>query len=100
MSMLTSIPQTCLTTVSRDDHYYQVQSEKRQILTEKDSIEKAYQTLMQEHRTLQANVEDLTSERDEALARVREIQRGVDDRRHDKADMMLKAELDHLRTDL
>jgi protein HOOK3 len=86
--------------VSRDDHYYQVQSEKRQILTEKDSVEKAYQTLMQEHRALQATVEDLTSERDDALARVREVQRGVDDRRHDKADMMLKAELDHLRTDL
>ncbi|KAL0578256.1 hypothetical protein V5O48_003751 [Marasmius crinis-equi] len=87
--------------MTEDDHYYRIQSEKSQIMSEKDALEKAYQTLLEEHRQLQTAQEDLVSERDDALVQVRQVKRDLDSRRGDsKADVMLRAENDRLRADL
>ncbi|KAK7043729.1 hypothetical protein VNI00_008341 [Paramarasmius palmivorus] len=88
-------------TMTEDDHYYRIQSEKSQILTEKEALEKAYQALIEEHRQLQTSHEDMTSERDEALAQARQAKRELDNRRVDnKADVMARAEIDRLRGEL
>lgn len=84
----------------RDDHYYRIQSERSQILTEKETLENVYQALLEEHRTLQTNFDDAVSEKDEALAQLREASRQVDSKRNDKADGMMRAEIDRLRSDL
>ncbi|KZT20261.1 HOOK-domain-containing protein [Neolentinus lepideus HHB14362 ss-1] len=83
-----------------DDHYYQIQSERSRILTEKETLEKVYQALLEEHRTLQTNFDDVTSEKEDALARLREMRREIDNRRNDKADVMMRAEIDRLRVEL
>lgn len=59
-----------------------------------------YQNLLEEHRTLQTNFDDAVSEKDEALAQLRESRREIDTRRSDKADVMMRAEIDRLRVDL
>lgn len=84
----------------RDDHYYQIQSERSHILTEKETIEKVYQALLEDHRVLQTNFDDVVSEKDDALGRLRELQRDLDSRRNDKADVMMRAEIDRLRSEL
>ncbi|ETW85647.1 hypothetical protein HETIRDRAFT_379686 [Heterobasidion irregulare TC 32-1] len=86
--------------MTEDDHYYQIQSERSRVLAEKETLEKVYQTLLEEHRTLQTTYDDAVSEKNEALARAREVQREVDNRRNDKADVMMRAEIDRLRVDL
>lgn len=84
----------------RDDHYYRIQSERSQILSEKETLEKVYQTLLEEHRALQTNFDDVVLEKDDALSRLRDIKREVDTRRSDKADVMMRAEIDRLRGEL
>lgn len=84
----------------RDDHYYRIQSERSQIFSEKETLEKVYQALLEEHRTLQTNFDDVISEKDDALSRLREVRREVDSKRNDKSDVMMRAEIDRLRTDL
>lgn len=84
----------------RDDHYYQLQSERSRIQLEKEALEKAHQALLDEHRTLQTHLDDALSERDDALARARELVQQVDTRRSDKTDVIMKAEMDRLRAEL
>jgi protein HOOK3 len=84
----------------RDDHYYQIQSERSQILSEKDTLNQVYQALLEEHRTLQTNFDDLVLEKDDALSRLHDVQRNADSQRNDKADIMMRAEIDRLRTEL
>lgn len=85
----------------RDDHYYQIQSERSRIHSEKEALEKVYQTLLEEHRTLQTNFDDLMSEKEEALAQARQAQRDADNRRPDtRGDTILKAEIDRLRAEM
>ena len=84
----------------RDDHYYQLQSERSRIQLEKEALEKAHQALLDDHRTLQTHLDDAQSERDEALARARELVQQVDTRRSDKTDVIMKAEMDRLRAEL
>ncbi|KAF7322701.1 hypothetical protein HMN09_00048900 [Mycena chlorophos] len=86
--------------MTEDDHYYQLQTEKSQILSEKETLEKVYQALLEEHRTLQTTHDDLVSEKDDALAKMREARREADMRRSDKGDGMLRGEIDRLRADL
>ncbi|TFK46029.1 hypothetical protein OE88DRAFT_1066760 [Heliocybe sulcata] len=83
-----------------DDHYYHIQSERSRIATEKETLEKVYQALLEEHRQLQTNMDDVASEKEDALARLREMRREVDNRRNDKADVMMRAEIDRLRGEL
>lgn len=84
----------------RDDHYYQIQSERSQILSEKETLNQVYQALLKEHRTLQTNFDDVVSEKEDALLRLREVQRDAHTQRNDKADIMMRAEIDRLRADL
>lgn len=85
----------------RDDHYYRIQSEKSVILNEKEILEKVYQQLLEEHRQLQTTHDDVLSDRGDLVAQLREARREVDNRRSDgKADVMMRAEIDRLRTDL
>ncbi|KAG2048744.1 HOOK-domain-containing protein [Suillus hirtellus] len=86
--------------MTEDDHYYLIQSERSQILSEKETVEKVYQALLEEHRTLQTNYDDMISEKDDALTRLREAQRGIESRRNDNAYGMMRAEVERLRTEL
>ena len=70
-------------------------------MSAKETLEKVYQNLLEEHRQLQTSQEDLVSERDDALAQVRQVRRDLETRRGDsKADVMLRAENDRLRADM
>ena len=85
---------------SRDDHFYQIQSDRSQIFSEKETLEKVYQMLLEEHRTLQTYFDDVVAEKEEALVRLKEFRREVDIRRNDKADVTMRAEIERLRADL
>jgi len=56
--------------------------------------------LLEEHRTLHTNFDDVVAEKEEALARLREVRREIDNRRNDKTDVMMRAEIERLRNDL
>ncbi|KAI0332098.1 HOOK-domain-containing protein [Cubamyces sp. BRFM 1775] len=87
--------------ITEDDHYYQIQSERSRILSEKETLEKVYQALLEEHRSLQTNFDDVVSEKEDALAQLRQAQREVDSKRTDsRGDAMFRAEIDRLRADL
>ncbi|GAV99992.1 HOOK-domain-containing protein [Lentinula edodes] len=87
--------------MTEDDHYYRIQLEKSAILNEKETLEKVYQTLLDEHRQLQTTHDDILSERGDLVAQLKEARREVDNRRNDgRADVMLRAEIDRLRADL
>ncbi|TFK42804.1 hypothetical protein BDQ12DRAFT_293653 [Crucibulum laeve] len=86
--------------MTEDDHYYRIQSERSQIFSEKETLEKVYQTLLEEHRALQTNFDDVVLEKDDALTQLREVRREIDSRRSDKADVMMRTEMDRLRTEL
>ncbi|KAH9001427.1 HOOK-domain-containing protein [Lactarius akahatsu] len=85
---------------TEDDHYYQIQSERSRILSEKAALEKVHQALLEEHRVIQSQLDDAVSERDDAFARAHELLQQADSRRSDKADVMMKAEIDRLRAEL
>lgn len=64
-------------------------------------MEKVYQALLEEHRTLQTNFDDVTSEKEDALAQVRQAQRDAESRRPDsRGDNLMRAEIERLRSDL
>lgn len=88
------------TSMTEDDHYYRIQSERSQVLSEKETLEKVYQTLLDEHRVLQTNYDDVVSEKEDLQVRVREARHDAESRRNDKADGMMRAEIDRLRADL
>lgn len=83
-----------------DDHYYQIQSERSRVFYEKETLEKVYQSLLEEHRTLQTNYDDVMAEKDDAIMQLREMTHEMKDRRSEKADVIFKAEIDRLRSDL
>ncbi|KAG8733870.1 hypothetical protein FRC11_001080 [Ceratobasidium sp. 423] len=83
-----------------DDHYYQMQLERSRALAEKDTLEKVYQQLLEEHRALQTNYDDAIAEKDELTSSVRDMRRQMDDRRHDKSDGIMRAEIERLRAEL
>jgi protein HOOK3 len=59
-----------------------------------------YQILLEEHRQLQTNFDDVVSEKDDVVAQLKEARREVDHKRNDKADGMMRAEIERLRADL
>lgn len=75
-------------------------SERSRILSEKETIENVYKNLLEDHRTLQTNYDDALAEREDALVRLRELRRETDDKRSDKADGLMRAEIDRLRSEL
>lgn len=86
--------------IHRDDHYYRIQSERNAIYMEKETLEKVYRTLLEEHRVLQTSYDDVASEKEEALAQLRQGRREAESKRNEKADVMMRAEMDRLRTEL
>ncbi|CAK5264726.1 unnamed protein product [Mycena citricolor] len=86
--------------ITEDDHYYQLQSERSNILSEKETLEKVYQNLLEEHRTLQTSYDDMASEKEDALAQLKNVRSEADSRRNDKGDGMLRGEIDRLRSEL
>ncbi|KAJ7168076.1 HOOK protein-domain-containing protein [Mycena crocata] len=86
--------------MTEDDHYYQIQSERSQVLSEKETLEKVYQALLEEHRALQTTYDDVVSEKDDALSRLRDVRREVDTKRSDKGEGMMRGEIDRLRGEL
>ncbi|KAF8436897.1 HOOK-domain-containing protein [Boletus edulis BED1] len=90
----------CVFSAAHHDHYYQIQSERSHVLAEKETIEKVYRVLLEDHRVLQTNYDDVVSEKDDTLARLRDMQRDLENRRHDKPDVMMRAEIDRLRSAL
>ncbi|KAJ3563188.1 hypothetical protein NP233_g9106 [Leucocoprinus birnbaumii] len=86
--------------MTEDDHYYRIQYERSAIFSEKETLEKVYQSLIEEHRTLQSSYDDAVSEKEDALAQLRQAKRDAESRRNEKADVMLRAEMDRLRTEL
>ncbi|RPD65844.1 HOOK-domain-containing protein [Lentinus tigrinus ALCF2SS1-7] len=89
--------------MTEDDHYYQIQSERSRILSEKETLEKVYQALLEEHRTLQTNFDDIQSEKEDAVAQLKQAQREADSsskRVDTRGDAMLRGEIDRLRADL
>mgnify|MGYP001283809189 CR=1 FL=1 len=85
---------------TRDDHYYRVQSERSQLFSEKETLERTLQSLMEQHAQLQAAHDDVIQERDDALAQLRASSHTSENRRNERADVMLRAELDRVRADL
>ncbi|EFI28414.1 hypothetical protein CC1G_13948 [Coprinopsis cinerea okayama7 len=82
-------------TMTEDDHYYQIQSERSQVFAEKANLEKLYHALVEAHQKLEAKQEDLVSERDDALSQLQELRSERDSgRRNEKSDVHLRAELD------
>ncbi len=78
-----------------------MQSERSKIIAEKETLEQVYQSLLTEHRTLQTNFDDVVSEKEDALSRLREAQKDADSRRVDsRGDTMLRAEVERLRSEL
>ncbi|KAF9452821.1 hypothetical protein P691DRAFT_148125 [Macrolepiota fuliginosa MF-IS2] len=86
--------------MTEDDHYYRIQSERSAIFSEKETLEKVYHTLLEEHRTLQTSYDDAVSEKEDAIVQLRQAKREVETRRNEKADVMMRAEMDRLRTEL
>lgn len=84
----------------RDDHYYQLQSERSRLQLEKDALEKAHQAILEDHRSLQSQLDDVLSERDDAFARTRELLHQADTRKSDKTDVSMKADMDRLRAEM
>ncbi|KIL69547.1 hypothetical protein M378DRAFT_69226 [Amanita muscaria Koide BX008] len=91
---------TALLKSSRDDHYYMIQTQRSQIFSEKVSVEKAYRALLQEHRTLQSNYDEVVSDREETVAQLREMKKEMEIRRNEKSDVILRTEIERLRADL
>jgi len=85
---------------NRDDHYYRIQSEKSQILNEKETVEKVYQALLEEHVKLQSSFDDIVSEKDDALSRLNDAHLESDTKRNDKSDGQMRDEIHRLRGDL
>ncbi|KAJ7043316.1 HOOK protein-domain-containing protein [Mycena alexandri] len=86
--------------MTEDDHYYQIQSERSQVLSEKETLEKVYQSLLEEHRTLQTSYDDVVSEKNDALTRLKDVRREADSKRSDKGEGMMRGEIDRLRAEL
>lgn len=84
----------------RDDHYYRIQSERSRIFSEKQTLEKVYHALLEEHRSLQTIHDDVLSEKEDAQAQLRQLRRDADTRRNEKADVMMRSEMDRIRLEL
>ena len=80
----------------RDDHYYRIS----QIIWEKGALEKVYQALLEEHRSLQTIHDEALLEKEEAQAQFKQLRREVDTRRNEKADVMMRSEMDRIRLEL
>ncbi|GJJ12471.1 hypothetical protein Clacol_006713 [Clathrus columnatus] len=86
--------------MTEDDHFYRIQSDRSRILSEKETLQKVYEQLWEDHRALQSSYDDIVSEKDEISTRLRESLKSPVDYRNDKADTLMRAEIDRLRLEL
>src|SRR5260221_12518556 len=86
--------------IHRDDRYYLIQSERSQIFSEKQTLEKVYAVLLEEHRALQTAHDDALAEKEEARSQLRQLQREAGSRRTEKPDAIVRVEMDRLRGEL
>ncbi|KZV69058.1 HOOK-domain-containing protein [Peniophora sp. CONT] len=86
--------------MDEDDRFYQLQSERNRVFTEKDTLQKVYETLLDEHRGLQTQYDDVSAEKDEAILRAQKAEKEADFRRNDKSDTLMRAEIERLRGEL
>ncbi|TFK98999.1 HOOK protein-domain-containing protein [Pterulicium gracile] len=100
MSKLTNAEEAADGAFTADDHYYRIQSDRSQMFSQKETIEKLYQNLLEEHRTLQTSYDDTLNEKEDALARLRDNERQAEFKRNEKADIHLRGENDRLRSEL
>lgn len=70
------------------------------MFAEKESIERMYNRLMEEHKATLAKQEELVSDRDEAVAQTKLLRQQMEGRRNEKSDIHLRAELDRVRSEL
>ena len=56
--------------------------------------------MLEEHRGLQTQFDDVSAEKDEALSRAQRAEKEADFRRNDKSDALMRAEIDRLRGEL
>ena len=57
--------------------------------------------MLEDHRVLQTNFDDVIQEKEDALAQARQARRDADNRRVDsRGDAILRAEIDRLRSEL
>ena len=72
------------------------------MFSEKETLEKVYSSLLEEHRSLQTSHDDALAEKQEVQAQLRQLQKELDGRRSEKADGqgMMRVEMERLRGDL
>ncbi|KAG6820792.1 hypothetical protein H0H93_011557 [Arthromyces matolae] len=93
-------PGSSASNMTEDDHYYRIQSERSQLFSEKETLQKVYETLLEEQRVLQTQYDDVVAEKEEATSRLRDARREMDNKRSEKADGILRVEAERLRTEL
>ena len=59
-----------------------------------------YESLLEEHRGLQTQLDDVSAEKDEAISRAQRAEKEADFRRNDKSDTLMRAEIERLRGEL
>ena len=70
------------------------------MFSEKETLEKVYSSLLEEHRSLQTSHDDALAEKQEVQAQLRQLQKELDGRRSEKADGQGRVEMERLRGDL
>ena len=63
-------------------------------------MESVYKNILEEHRVLQTNLDDAQAEKEDALQRLRDLRRELDNRKSDRTDNILRSEIDRLRDEL
>ena len=85
---------------NRDDQFYRIQSERSLVFSEKETLEKVYAALLEEHRALQTAHDDAIAEKEETRTQLRQIQREAGSKRSEKSDGIVRVEMDRLRGEL
>jgi protein HOOK3 len=75
-------------------------SERSKFFSEKETLEKVYAVLLENHRALQTAHDDAVAEKEEARVQLRQIQREAGSRRTEKPDGIIRAEIDRLMGEL
>jgi len=77
-----------------------MRAERSRALADKEALEKSYEALMREHQNIQTKLEEAVASKDDTIGLLRQARKELDDRRIDRADASMRAEIDRLRTDL
>ncbi|KAF8321421.1 HOOK-domain-containing protein [Cantharellus anzutake] len=83
-----------------DDHYYELQNDLSRLTVEKETLQKAYQALMGDHRNLQNGLDEALSEKADISSRLHEAELRADEYRNSKTDALMRAEIDRLRSEI